>query len=84
MNYGVKMMKIAVTGATGHLGGQIINKLTKFHNKKDVVALVHNKKHAQDLIDQGIEVRTIDFQKKDTLENSFKGITTLIYVASKT
>lgn len=77
-------MKIAVTGATGHLGGKVVEQLSKKVAKEDIIALVHTKNHAQNLIDTGYDVREIDFQKPSTLEAAFKGIDTLIYVASKT
>lgn len=77
-------MKIAVTGATGHLGSQVIGQLLNKTDKKNIIALAHNKKHAQDLIAQNIEVREIDFQDKESLVKAFNKIDTLVYVASKT
>ncbi|WP_297820252.1 NAD(P)H-binding protein [uncultured Lactobacillus sp.] len=77
-------MKIAVTGATGHLGGKVVEQLSKEIDKNEIVALVHNKNHATRLIDAGYEGREIDFQKQATLVGSFQNIDTLIYVASKT
>jgi NAD(P)H dehydrogenase (quinone) len=64
-------MKIAVTGATGHLGSR-------------VVAHLHNKNHATALINEGLEIREIDFQNRASLEKAFAGIDSLVYVASKT
>lgn len=78
------MMKIAVTGATGHLGGQIVAQLMKKTDKKNIIALAHSKNHAQKLLDEGLEVREIDFQNEASLVQAFAGIDTLIYVASKT
>lgn len=77
-------MKIAVTGATGHLGGQVVDQLLKKTNLTNVIALAHTKKHAHKLLNQGIEVREIDFQNEDSLVDAFAGIDTLIYIASKT
>lgn len=42
-------MKIAVTGASGHLGSQVVAALTKKTSQENIIALVHNKKHAQKL-----------------------------------
>lgn len=78
------IMKIAVTGATGHLGGQVVEQLMKKTNKENIVALVHTKKHAQKLLNQNLEVREIDFQELNSLIKAFSGIDTLIYIASKT
>lgn len=77
-------MKIAVTGATGHLGSRVVAHLQKKIDTKDIVALVHNKNHATALINEGLEIREIDFQKRESLEKAFVGIDTLVYVASKT
>lgn len=77
-------MKIAVTGATGHLGGQIVAQLMKKTSKDNIVALAHTKKHAQNLLKTGLEVREIDFQNEASLDKAFVGIDTLVYVASKT
>lgn len=77
-------MKIAVTGATGHLGSQVVNQLSKKTAKENIIALVHNKSHAQQLIADGYETREIDFQKENTLKQAFANIDILIYVASKT
>lgn len=77
-------MKIAVTGATGHLGSKVVEELTKKTDKNNIIALVHNKDHAKHLLDEGYKIREIDFQKEDSLNSAFKGIDTLVYVASKT
>ncbi len=77
-------MKIAVTGASGHLGGQVVEQLMKKTDKKNIIALVHNKHHASNLLKQNLEVREIDFQNLATLNKAFAGIDVLIYIASKT
>lgn len=77
-------MKIAVTGATGHLGSKIVEELSKNTEKENIIALIHNKNHASKLIEDGYQTREIDFQNELSLKKSFAGIDTLIYVASKT
>lgn len=77
-------MKIAVTGATGHLGSKIIAQLLRKTDKEDIIGLVHNKNHAGKLIDQDISIREIDFQNQESLIKGFEGIDVLVYVASKT
>lgn len=78
------MTKIAVTGSTGHLGGKVVEQLLKKIDKENVVALVHSKNHAQNLLDFGLEIREIDFQNLESLNKAFLGVDTLIYIASKT
>lgn len=77
-------MKIAVTGSTGHLGGQIINQLIKKTANNNIIALAHTPSHAKKLAKSGIAVRLIDFQNQSSLRQAFAGIDILIYVASKT
>lgn len=77
-------MKIAVTGATGHLGSKVVEKLSLLTDKENIVALVHTKKHAGKLIEQNINIREIDFQNEASLVKAFNGIDILIYIASKT
>lgn len=77
-------MKIAVTGATGHLGGRAIAQLLKKTNKENLIALVHNRSHAKEILEQNIEIREIDFQKRDSLIKAFEGVDVLVYIASKT
>lgn len=77
-------MKIAVTGATGHLGSKVIEHLNKEKQDLEIIALVHNKNRAQALMEKGYEIREIDFQNEDSLIKAFAGIDTLVYVASKT
>lgn len=77
-------MKIAVTGATGHLGSLVVKKLSEKVDQANIIALVHNKNHAQDLIKEGYKIREIDFQNVSTLNTALQKVDTLVYVASKT
>lgn len=77
-------MKIAVTGACGHLGSQIVAALNKKTAQDNIVALVHNKKHAQKLTDAGFQIRAMDFQNEASLQKALAGVDVLVYVASKT
>lgn len=77
-------MKIAVTGATGHLGSEVVEKLSQKIDQSQIVALVHNKAHAKKLIEQNYEIRAIDFADESSLNKAFSGIDTLVYIASKT
>ena len=47
---------IVVTGANGQLGRLVVDALLKVVNKEQVVALVRNMAHAQDLQQQGVQV----------------------------
>lgn len=72
-------MTIAVTGATGHLGAIIIQKLTQKIGAGQVVALARNVGKAADL---GVEVREADYEKPETLDRALQGVDTLMLVSS--
>ncbi|GFZ27672.1 NmrA family NAD(P)-binding protein [Lactobacillus corticis] len=77
-------MKIGVTGATGHLGSQVVKQLLKEARDEQIIALVHNPDHATSLKKYGIEIRKIDYLDKGSLNTSFTGLDVLVYIASKT
>lgn len=72
-------MKIAVTGATGQLGRIAVDKLKKRTAAENLVALVRTPEKAADL---GIEAKTFDYAKPETLAASLKGIDTLLLISS--
>lgn len=76
-------MNYLITGATGHLGGQIFNELIKLVPSTDVTAGVHTVSKAQHIADTGANVVPIDFMKEETLVNAFTNKDVLIYVPSK-
>lgn len=77
-------MKIAVTGASGHLGSQVVAALTKKTSQENIIALVHNKKHAQKLSQASFTIREMDFQNEGSLQKALAGVDVLVYIASKT
>lgn len=70
-------MKIAITGATGHLGSQVVAHLAKKTDQNNIVPLVHNKNHAQQLVQAGYQIREMDFQDEASLKAALAGIDTL-------
>lgn len=76
-------MKYMITGATGHLGSQILDEVSKLVSNDQIVAGVHTVSKAKNLLDSGIDVRPIDFLNIETLKKSFTDIDVLIYVPSK-
>lgn len=71
-------MKIAITGATGQLGHIIISKLIEKLGATQLVALVRNTAKAADL---GVEARTFDYNKPETLVPALQNIDKLILVS---
>jgi uncharacterized protein YbjT (DUF2867 family) len=65
-------MTILITGATGNIGGEVINHLV---NKKiPLRALVRDYQKASKLKERGVEIALGDFSQPDTLDASLQGI----------
>jgi NAD(P)H dehydrogenase (quinone) len=72
-------MTIGITGATGHLGRLVVQKLKTHVPASDLVALVRSPAKAADL---GIAVREADYDRPDTLVRALKGIDTLMFISA--
>jgi NAD(P)H dehydrogenase (quinone) len=72
-------MKIAVTGATGQLGGLAIHALRKKLAKEQIVALARDPAKGGKL---GVEIRSADYRKPETLGPALKGATRLVLISS--
>lgn len=71
-------MKIAVTGATGHLGRLIVKKLKDKMPADNIIAVVRSPEKAADL---GVEVREADYHKPEQLDRALQGIDTLMLIS---
>ncbi len=71
-------MTIAVTGATGHLGRLVIDKL-KAKTGEAIVALVRSPASAGGL---GVAVREADYAKPVTLKPALAGVDALLFISS--
>jgi NAD(P)H dehydrogenase (quinone) len=72
-------MIIGITGATGQLGRQVVEKLKEKVPADSIVALVRSTQKAADL---DVETREADYEKPQTLEVALKGIDTLLLISS--
>jgi NAD(P)H dehydrogenase (quinone) len=72
-------MTIGITGATGHLGRLVVQRLKTHVPASDLVALVRTPAKAADL---GIAVREADYDRPDTLVRALKGIDTLLFISA--
>lgn len=76
-------MTIAVTGATGQLGGLALAALTERGQRpEDLVAVVRDPARAAELAGRGIEVRTADYDDPDALLKAFQGVDRLLFVSA--
>ena len=71
-------MTIAVTGATGHLGRLVVDKL-KAKAGEAIVALVRSPTNAGGL---GVAVREADYAKPATLKSALAGVDVLLFISS--
>jgi NAD(P)H dehydrogenase (quinone) len=73
---------IAVTGATGKLGGLVVEQLLTRVPAADVVALVRDPKKAQGLAARGVHVRQADYERPETLGPALAGVDKLLLISS--
>lgn len=71
-------MKIAITAANGQLGTEIIKATVALLSKTDVIGLARTPAKAEHL---GVEVRPGDYNDLSVLENSLRGVDTLLLVS---
>lgn len=71
-------MKTGVTGATGQLGGLVVEKLKEKGLSSSVVALVRNTEKAAEL---GVEAREFDYNSPAKLVDALQGIEKLILIS---
>lgn len=71
-------MKVAVTAASGKLGKEIVKATVSLLSKSDVIGLARTPERAASL---GIEIRPGDYNDKEGLEKSLKGIDVLLLVS---
>jgi NAD(P)H dehydrogenase (quinone) len=71
-------MRIGITGATGHLGRLVVEKMKAKTGADNLVALVRSPQKAADL---GIEAREANYDKPETLERALEGIDTLLLIS---
>lgn len=72
---------IAVTGATGHLGSLVIDKLLESRPAASLVAIVRDPAKAQPLAEKGVQVRVASYVDRAALESALTGVETLLLVS---
>ena len=73
-------MKIAVTGATGSLGGAVLKRLAS--EGHEVVGLGRNEAKLSQLTKDGFEVANCDILDVNAIENSIIGVDILVHCAA--
>ncbi|PLX95701.1 MAG: NAD(P)-dependent oxidoreductase [Desulfuromonas sp.] len=74
--------KIFVTGASGHLGHEVVTALLSSLPASRIVAGARDVSKAADLAERGVEVRAIDYSRPETLRETFSDIDRLLLISS--
>jgi NAD(P)H dehydrogenase (quinone) len=73
---------IVITGATGQLGSQIVERLLERHPADQIGVSVRDAARAQQLADRGVRVRQADFADQDSLATAFEGASQVLLVSA--
>lgn len=73
---------IVITGASGKLGRQVIEKLLETVPAAEIIAAVRNPEKASDLAALGVQVRQADYSKPETLRSAFAGADKVLLISS--
>ncbi len=73
---------IAITGATGYLGREVVRLLLERVATPEVIAVVRSAGKAQDLAALGVSVREADYSKPETLTAAFAGSEKVLLISS--
>lgn len=75
-------MRIAVTGATGHLGGLVIESLiNRGVAAEDIVAIARNEEKATDLAARGIRIGLASYEDEAALMAALDGVGRLVLIS---
>ncbi len=73
---------ILVTGATGHLGNQIVENLLTQISPNEIAVLVRSEEKAKELKEKGVHIRIGDYTNPNSLVEAFKEVEKLILISS--
>ncbi len=73
---------ILVTGASGQLGRLVLAALAEKVGANNVIAAVRSPEKAQDLAQQGFEVRHADYEKPASLQAALQGVEKVLLISS--
>ncbi len=73
---------IVVTGATGKLGRLVIEELLRVVPAGEIVAGVRSPEKAQALEERGVLVRTMDYNRPETLRSAMEGADSVLLISS--
>ena len=77
-------LKYLITGATGGLGGSVLQQISKHAPKSDYAASSSRPEAANQFENTGIQFRHADYQDRASLEKAFVGVKKLLFVSANT
>jgi NAD(P)H dehydrogenase (quinone) len=75
-------MKVAVTGATGHLGQHVVIGLLERLPPQDVIAVARNREKTEVLAQRGAVVRMANYGDPESLKKAFAGAEKVLLISS--
>lgn len=75
------MKKILITGATGHLGGQVLKLLTEKVEASSLSAIARDPSKLEPFKEKGVTIIEADYDDPKSLESAFEGIDSLYFVS---
>jgi NAD(P)H dehydrogenase (quinone) len=75
-------MSIVITGASGHLGRLVAEKVLDRAGSSDVVLLTRDPSRLRDFADRGAEVRAADFADRSSLAGAFAGADRVLVIST--
>lgn len=76
------MQKILVTGASGHLGREVMTHLLGKTDASNVAVMVRDASKVEDLKAKGVEIRIGDYEDYASLVKAFKGIGKMYFISA--
>ena len=73
---------ITITGATGQLGGLILENLLNTDDADQLVAVVRSPEKANDLATKGVTLRQGDYEEYDSLVSAFADVDVLMFISN--
>lgn len=77
-------LKYLITGATGGLGGGVLQQISKHAPKSDYAASSSRLEAANQFESSGIQFRHADYKDRASLEKAFVGVKKLLFVSANT
>lgn len=75
-------MKIGIVGASGKLGGLVLDHLMNLVPAEDIVAMTRTPEALAAYVERGVDVREADYDRPETLEKAFAGVERLLLIPS--